>query len=143
MENLQKDFVPYNFALRMKQLGYDEPCIAEYVTFKIPELNAVKQNSSGQIGFNTKTNSQRKKNTWDKDGEDVYVSAPTFSQAFRFFREKHKLHNGIVPYYDYYYYLIKDFNNGEEYRSNDLTEFTYEEAELACLTKLIELLEQY
>lgn len=141
MKDLQKEFVPYEFALRMKQLEYDEPCIAEYVTFKIPELNAVKQNSSGQIGFNTKTNSQRKKNTWDKDGKDAYVSAPTFSQAFRFFRQEYGLHHVIHQL---------NFKKGtdEEYlaevdKKDGFSYFrTYEECEYYCLEKLIEVVEE-
>jgi hypothetical protein len=100
-------------------LGFDESCFGYYTS---PTGLLLQQ----PIGGN---------------GEFVYY-APTFSQAFRWFREEYKLHNGIVPYYDYYYYLIKDFNNGEEYRSNDLTEFIYEEAELACLEKLIEIVEE-
>jgi hypothetical protein len=123
MENLPKDFVPYNFALRMKRIGFDEPCMGNY--FHTKELRTY----GGDISK-------------IKNSEYGSVTAPTFSQAFRWFREEYKLHNGIVPYYDYYYYLIKDFNNGEEYRSNDLTEFIYEKAELACLEKLLEIVEE-
>jgi len=56
-----------------------------------------------------------------------YVSAPLFQQAFRWFREKYDLFISIFHY-----------ENG--YSINDLRRFeTYEEAELACLIKLIEI----
>jgi hypothetical protein len=59
-----------------------------------------------------------------------YIEAPLFSQAFRFFREKYDLFISIMHY-----------ENG--YSINDLRRFdTHEEAELACLKKLIELVKQ-
>jgi hypothetical protein len=72
-------------------------------------------------------------------GDDYIIPAPLFQQAFRWFRDNHK-HNGIVEgckkygfewciYPDIEYY-IKPPNNFN----------TYEEAELACLTKLIEII---
>jgi hypothetical protein len=64
--------------------------------------------------------------------------APTFSQAFRFFREKYNLHNGIYPYYDEYEFQIKDFRLPTNTPINGGL-MNYEEAELECLKKLIEL----
>ena len=55
------------------------------------------------------------------------VKAPLYQQTFKFFREKYNLFISIVHY-----------ENG--YSINDLRRFeTYEEAELACLKKLIEI----
>ena len=65
-------------------------------------------------------------------------TAPTFSQAFRWFREKHDLHNGIYPYYDEYEFQIKDFRLPTNQPINGGL-MPYEEAELACLKKLIEI----
>jgi hypothetical protein len=133
---MQKEFVPYELALRMKQLGFDNvPCLA--IWYNVPELDDYEFFDFSDHFSYQHYETQYYANKGFKDA----VLAPTFSQAFRWFTEKYKLHNGIVPYYDYYYYLIKDFINGEEYRSNDLVECTYEEAELACLEKLIEIVE--
>jgi hypothetical protein len=113
------EFVSYELALRMKQLGFDEPCFAWYVTESYG-LEYGKVIKSDLI----------------KDG----IVAPTFSQAFRWFREKYKL-SGIPQYFTggFYCYTINDMKDTKE--SNKLfTEFeTYEEAELACLEKLIEI----
>ena len=64
--------------------------------------------------------------------KDFIVDAPTYSQAFRFFREK-----GI-------YFEIVTIEVNKEYENHFQGFFTkgyitYEEAELACLKKLIEL----
>jgi len=70
------------------------------------------------------------------------VSRPTFSQAFKWFREKYELYSTIMfrvsmeDNNEYWDWLIK----GEEVVYRHFK--TYEEAELACLTKLIEIVEQ-
>jgi hypothetical protein len=57
-----------------------------------------------------------------------------FSQAFRFFREKHKLNHCIQYSGKDYVAYTHDVNGMTKYSFD-----TYEEAELACLDKLIEL----
>jgi len=88
-----------------------------------------------------------------KDAEDYYNE---FSQAFRLFREKYKLHYSIdyeCSQHDHkwgYNYTIYNYNQvvktNEEYiQSNPIAPAgewvyeTHEEAELACLKKLIEI----
>jgi hypothetical protein len=66
------------------------------------------------------------------------ITAPTFSQAFRWFRENYDLF-GVVEgkgyeHKRYYIYSI----NGKWHPSQPAID-TYEEAELACLKKLIEI----
>jgi hypothetical protein len=66
------------------------------------------------------------------------LPAPTFSQAFRWFREKYKLSGLIEIGTQEYSFLIFD----EKTDSREVTSSmngTYEEAELACLRKLIEI----
>ena len=120
---MNKEFVPYEEALALKQLGFDEPCLAYW-------YNETPTNPEGQCLVYYKK-------PWDEQKiingiiRDYYV-APTFSQAFRWFREKHKLHCHIeyIPAGDVYEWWIK----------YDRANYpTYEEAELACLRKLIEI----
>ena len=72
--------------------------------------------------------------------ESKWISAPLYQQAFRWFREKHNLH-GIVSYCGKNQWDIELL----DYKGNQLVEiennifWTYEEAELACLNKLIEI----
>ena len=117
---MEKDFVPYDIALELKQLEVDEPCFAWYVS----------KDYGVEIGMVIKS-----------DLIKEAILAPTFSQVFRFFREKYGLFAEIKPYLIVgtdWWYKISDRNNsfGLPYE----VEFkTYEEAELACLIKLIEI----
>ena len=72
------------------------------------------------------------------------VDAPTYSQAFRFFREKYNLKGGIeyiggekpnTTWWDIY--VIGHFNINTKEMSMKYQ--PYEQAELACLKKLIEI----
>jgi hypothetical protein len=79
-----------------------------------------------------------------------HCTAPTFSQAFRFFREKHALfisfarfRNSVVidmpdTFSKVYEIWIQDENEDESIWVGGFD--TYEEAELACLNKLIEII---
>jgi len=131
MNTLEKEFVPYEPSLALKELGFDEPCFGKYLSsfqsdWKVYELIL-------EMGMNEEF----------EDNRNVYLlegacSAPTFSQAFRWFRDRHQL-SGTSQYFKggYYCYTINDMKDTQE--SNRLfTEFeNYEEAELACLIKLI------
>jgi hypothetical protein len=72
---------------------------------------------------------------------------PTFSQAFRWFREKYGLFvsPNVISYEDGPYLWFFEINSTVLPFGTDLGETddykTYEEAELACLDKLIELVE--
>ena len=112
------DFVPYEFALELKQLGFTEPCLASYY------------------------HAGRRLDICEYINHGEYtVLAPLFQQAFRWFREKYKLKCCIIPlvceqgYSDLYESRIHQ----EKHSISRIGNYkTYEEAELACLKKLIE-----
>ena len=116
---MEKEFVPYELAVKLKALGFDEKCIMHWWKGKL---------SYYQMG----------------DFSPTHTSAPTFSQAFRWFREKYGLY-GIPQEYtlDNFSYQIKSNREGaitlKVYGGYPLNYITYEEAELACLDKLIEI----
>ena len=162
MESLQKQFVPYELSLKMKQLGYDEPCI----TFYPVNLTQPLIGDYATLGLNGKyssikdgyRNSVCLNQLWKKRYKQDYanVAAPTYSQAFRWFREEYglyswiQLHNGYIN--DSFYpelpitFSIMDRKLGNKYYERDIPHNylykTYEEAELACLEKLIEIVEE-
>ncbi len=108
---MDKEFVPYAESYELKSIGFDEPCFKNY------NGNATLLDLSESIIYKTK--------------------APTFSQAFRWFREKHNLLGQV----NIHTYFICDISNDglkmiKQY--GKLTK-TYEEAELACLRDLIEI----
>ena len=136
MSPLEKEFVPYELALRMKEFGFDEECFGSYYLYKDENHQEGKFDYRGELNieFSIYTNNK------------YYILAPTFSQAFRFFREKYGLHSCIHS--DYTWNIsggIWDLNEYKgsrydwDYSNNYLT---YEEAELSCLKKLIEIVEK-
>ena len=109
---MNKEFIPYEQALELKELGFEEICFAWY--------------HKGKLTFNELYNfpdiNQNTRNT----------SAPLYQQAFRWFRDKYVLHCFIEYEDGRLYDAIVDFDYIDSYN-------TYEEAELACLKKLIEI----
>jgi hypothetical protein len=125
-----KDFIPYSEALELKQLGFDEPCFGCY------EPNGALDYIENHI---LKDFPYLAKNS---EWQDL-VAAPTFSQAFRFFREKYDLqcwiHDG--GYVGKCCIKITGYNHDKFYFSSS-EPMEYEEAELDCLKGLIELVKQ-
>jgi hypothetical protein len=120
---MKKEFVTYEQALDLAKLKFNKKCFGYYGIQN--ELNI-------EISSNLDTNLTRR---------DFYA-APTFSQAFRWFREKYKLHSYIHS--DYSWNIsggIWDLNGYKDLRYDWDSEpyATYEEAESACLDELIEI----
>jgi len=118
---MEKEFVPYELALRMKALGFDDTCLAFH---------------SKIYGLLT---SAPTKNVNEIAGECL---APLYQQAFRWFREKYEVLH-IISSNSFMVELT--INGGFIRESSTLKQnksfTTYEEAELACLEKLIEIVE--
>jgi hypothetical protein len=121
---MEKEFVTYELALRMKQLGFDEPCLA---FFNGIHLSFSRFDTLGELLDIGKC-----------------IEAPTYSQAFRWFREEYNLISSIntiiygcpLNEQEFHYKIITNTGVGS-YGQFD----TYEEAEAACLEKLIEIVE--
>jgi len=112
---MNKEFAPYEPSLALKELGFDEPCFGHY----------------WENLFYYET-THHHPSTMPNSPESCL--APLYQQAFRWFREK-------------YGYLsnIHDFNGNFKATLSGNCNWlgswtkTYEEAELACLIKLIEI----
>jgi hypothetical protein len=129
---MKKDFIPYEQALELKGLGFDEPCFGGYYS---------NQDNVNLWFFKEAKNSDR-----DERVREGFATAPTYSQAFRWFREKHNILATVYSNASGYLYEWSDSVGGthrgwSDYEGpNDSGVWnTYEEAELACLKKLIEL----
>jgi hypothetical protein len=128
-----KDFTLYPEALELKELGFDEPCFAWY--------------HLGDTLLSDITMGYEKTDflyTQD-DMEETQCTAPTYSQAFRWFREKYKLKYCIIPlvceqgFSDLYESRIHQ----EKHSISRIGNYkTYEEAELACLVALIKIVKK-
>jgi hypothetical protein len=127
---MEKEFIPYEIALALKELGFDEPCFARYYSSEPHNIQYFQPNYAKN--FNEKQFLNNKEII-------LYHSAPTFSQAFRWFREKYNLKGFVSPveYLDgtddtYHWCIYNECNSGND-------QLTHEEAELKCLKKLIEI----
>ena len=134
---MEKEFIPYELAVKLKALGFDEPCFVFWTnTPKYKGDNVQLCVTDGSHGHHP--NSILFKQDFLKEGE---VLAPTFSQAFRWFRENHKLNfecktpDGKAG--KWFPGIHKVYGFGNMFDNDGFA--TYEEAELACIEKLIEL----
>lgn len=161
---IENNLVQYNEALELKQLGFNEKCIAEYfgktLTFYRNLSETVQVTIEGRLEW-VKENtilSQYKNSSPNHFDKQFTVCVPTYSQAFAWFREKHQLFHEIgvdQTTYPKFAFDITEFIGNPK----DLTERewdwkpvpadpdwslyrTYPEAELACLQKLIKLIKK-
>lgn len=121
---MDKEFVPNAEALELKQLGFDEDSFRYYNNdFKLSRLGL----------FYIYDNPL-----------DFLCLAPTFSQAFRWFRKNHDLVHRIDRDGGWWLCSILDIYDEEEQGAIEIHidncyPDSYEEAELACLKKIIEI----
>ena len=127
---MEKEFVPYQQAVSLKELGFDEPCFAVYEDKKWFLVES-KNSMSYELCLKTDT-----------------FPVPTFSQAFRWFRDKHNIDAWVQPFMmekhgtaflpdeSYGYWIFKD----GVLVADEVDFLNPEEAELACLKKLIEII---
>jgi hypothetical protein len=114
---IEKEFVPYEEALALKELEFNEPCF-------------------GYWGLNEDSNVILETRSVSQNGDLAKKScnAPTFSQAFRFFRKMgldQKIERESEGLYIGFYW------NGVVWEQAGTG--SYEEAEFACLRELIEI----
>jgi hypothetical protein len=128
---MEKEFVTYEQAVDLKELGFDEPCFGYYnidPQLKTPAFNMVKPFE-----------------------HEWCLPAPLYQQAFRWFREKHGIQGyiysstvrGNVEKTKQFTGYIWNINGIDmPFLSTDARDElhdTYEEAEQACLDKLIKI----
>ena len=126
---MNKEFIPYEQALELKELGFDEECLGYYhTTLSSSDVDLVLGKTHNRfyhlVGI----------------PEDFNTLAPLYQQTFRWFREKYgvmyTVDNNIVS--NTFHGSYTKINS--DYESDYTDDFaTYEEAELECLKKLIEM----
>jgi hypothetical protein len=119
---MEKEFIPYEQSLALKELGFDDKTLKSYDTSVVI------------------LNGKYLLDDWYDVSSVNTVKAPLYQQAFRWFREKYDMASFIQRFEgDVFDYEI----NSDIFKG--VTDFgdgyfdTYEEAELTCLKKLIEI----
>jgi hypothetical protein len=126
---MENEFVTYEQALALKELGFDEPCFGRYYYKEsYPMLNP----NSGETELVFEFGQYIKQT-------EITILAPLYQQAFRWFREKHNLVFNFISYNivkpgEYHWSITWN----DEAKVSGIVK-TYEEAEQACLDKLIEI----
>ena len=138
---MNKEFVTYEQALELKELGFDEPCFAIYSGFD--EDNFSISDTIRLYSSKFRINDTQSNCFYINNFNSPRVSAPTFSQAFRWFREKYKMDSVIIRSFSmtnsYHYNIVIDQDYGNDLQSTSIPNRTYQQAELECLKKLIEI----
>ena len=138
---MEKEFIPYEQALALKELGFNEPCAASYGSY-VHKTSELFLNINNPVNIETLL---REPTAFNQPS--FYVKSPTYSQCFRWFREKYKLiFCNDYGSNEYFYWIISEdeqtfFENTDE-KENVIIYKTYEEAELECLKRLIEIVKE-
>jgi nicotinamide mononucleotide (NMN) deamidase PncC len=117
---MKNEFCTYEQSLALKELGFDESTLGYYLDNELKETLSVDIEYIKTVNFDSEV-----------------ISAPLIQQAFRFFREKYGLICQVT--YDNFNGTFGYQIDGNSKHYFDEGFITYEEAEQACLDKLIEL----
>jgi hypothetical protein len=119
---MNKEFIPYEQALELKELGFNEPCAAKY------NKGSFQNNSLG---------------TWNDYNDSTWgvslISAPLYQQAFRWFRDRYGYSYSIGRTNICVYHLMVQ----DTLLTNMIQDSkSYEEAELKCIQAFIDAAKQ-
>jgi hypothetical protein len=119
---MKNEFIPYEQALALKKLGFDESCLGYY------DIEGLK------VSYDRYLNSENKNSLFPHPSitNNPKISAPLYQQAFRWFREECGLRY-FIEYDNGHYNAV--VQSSLVYHCD-----THEEAELACLNRLIILI---
>ena len=118
---MEKLFIPFELAVKLKEKGFDEPCFGYHENNTLdpecPKLiinfnnTALSEEQSKRPGLYRVDNRNSCLAQWA-------IAAPTYQQVIDWFRDK-KIHIGFTPFYDFFTCTIKDFNTDKEYEFNE------------------------
>lgn len=123
---MEKEFVPYELALKLKELGFNEKCFGWW--------SYINGTTASFYGYHCTNSELIELNSFNKN-----CTAPLWQQAFDWFRESYGLCNFINHSGGGYCSGWEDLGNNEHGFGNYNT---YEEARLECLKKLIKIVKK-
>ncbi len=149
---MEKEFIPYEEALALKELGYDEKYFGKYYYIREHEVYDPRKREDFMFGDNNRIILRDTPHNYGYDPNEITVCfAPLYQQAFRWFREKYNLHPSFpILGVNLYSFVIYSINNKEESCVQNIFDGIvfdklykdHVEAELTCLKKLIEITQQ-
>lgn len=111
---MEKEFVPFELAVKLKELGFDKECFGVYYN----KDGFIRLKQDNEIG-----------------------NTPLWQQVFDWFREKHNLHFEIfqTPASSHWNMCVYDLSSRFKTENTFYNFISYEEAKLECMKKLIEI----
>lgn len=136
---MKREFLPFELAVKLKDLGFDEPCLGNYIQYHSYSFECERSGTTVCMYEDkpVKLYIGRYTNDFGRP-ESKICSAPLWQQSFDWFREKYKLLSFIDIDVSYRIYS-DDKRRDVDIDSNRFE--TYQEARKACLEKLIELVD--
>lgn len=134
---MQEQFIPYEQAVELKELGFDEQCFA-YFSKSIEE--------DPEFGLDLDIDETNNSNLSDISNRNVsFISAPLWQQAFEFISKKYNYFGNIISVCSdktsaFYFDIKMQGFCGSILDSVWVS--SYEEARLECLKKLIEIVKE-
>jgi len=137
---MEKEFVPYEIALELKELGFDEECMGLYEEVD----NNIK------LLYTDPVVTLYLLNKAEHEGRTYHCKAPLWQQAFDWFRSK-GLYSSLDKLGDgFCVYAYKDLDGRDETLFDLLDEEkrklhvfnTYEKARIKCIENLIKLIKE-
>jgi hypothetical protein len=133
--NTMNEFAIYDISLRMKKLGFDEPCFAFYQVENFEEKPCGVDDKDEYIrtGFSTCKNSEI---------PEHFTSAPTWHSAFVWFDENTEYRGFVTPSIKEGFFAWQIRNSDDKIIESDDFYPSRVEANLYCLEGLCEILEE-
>lgn len=122
---MENEFVSYEIALALKDVGFTENCLTWYHKKELVRPYWGEEWGYNYLGLND--------NVWEE-----CVLAPLYQQAFRWFRGKKYF--SMVGEVDGSFDFRIELNSNEYYFESKVEYKTYDEAQNACLKQLIEII---
>lgn len=121
---MENQFVSYEIALKLKELGFNEHCFASYTN---KDLSFVRELFGDVIASRYSINNDVEYST--------EITAPLYQQVFEWFRNNNNMHHNIVHQESSSQEWYDAYVEGEKIDECG----SYRQAEIACINKLIEL----
>jgi len=106
---MEKLFCSYELSVKLKNIGFAEPCFAKYFYPEVPE---------NRFRFNTEGSPK----DYNTENYGRFVSAPLYQQVVDWLRENHDLNIGLtyfkigtVSYWEYRIHYKDIYGQGGEY----------------------------
>lgn len=106
---MDEEFIPYEQALALKELGFNEACVGFFENDRqgskikftyfhtIKDYNSIESDGLLEL-FGTKTSEEKKQSLIEQNLLFPWTSAPTYRQAFKYFRVNYNIENVSIKH---------------------------------------------